>query len=206
MAEKLATAVIAEMFLEDSDDEESTDDIPLLLMVSFLVQGDDKSRISGYTEDVVPFYTVDSFRRMFRINIETYKILLGYMEALVFILLVMEGGNLFPSTGNYWSLCDLFAGQVSKRWQMNHKSFKRRNGFPNIIGAIVGTHIEIKAPTSHPQSYVNRKGYHSIQLQCVCMCNMAFSIAVNNQPNIQVFQEQNAEGILKRDILARILQ
>lgn len=38
-------------------------------------------------------------------------------------------------------------------------------GFPNVIGAIDGTHIKIAAPKDNSDSYVNRKGFHSIQLQ-----------------------------------------
>lgn len=38
-----------------------------------------------------------------------------------------------------------------------------------------GTHIPIKAPRQHPQRYVNRKHFHLIQLQCVCLHNMQFS-------------------------------
>lgn len=38
-------------------------------------------------------------------------------------------------------------------------------GFPKVIGAIDGTHINIPAPHNDQESYVNRKGHHSIQLQ-----------------------------------------
>lgn len=38
-------------------------------------------------------------------------------------------------------------------------------GFPGVIGALDGTHIYISAPVQDPQSYINRKGRHSIQLQ-----------------------------------------
>ncbi|CAG2237774.1 HARBI1 [Mytilus edulis] len=44
----------------------------------------------------------------------------------------------------------------------------RIGGFPNVIGAIDGTHIRIQAPTTDEASYVNRKGYHSINVQAVC--------------------------------------
>jgi len=37
-----------------------------------------------------------------------------------------------------------------------------------VIGAIDGTHIKIAAPKLDPDAYINRKGYHSIQLQ-VCL-------------------------------------
>ncbi|XP_018358625.1 PREDICTED: putative nuclease HARBI1 [Trachymyrmex cornetzi] len=48
-----------------------------------------------------------------------------------------------------------------------HK-FEEASGFPNTIGAIDGTHIRIEAPKENAVDYINRKGYHSIQLQAVC--------------------------------------
>ncbi|KAJ8929768.1 hypothetical protein NQ314_017505 [Rhamnusium bicolor] len=44
----------------------------------------------------------------------------------------------------------------------------RENGFSNIIGAIDGNHIKIDKPENDPDSYINRKGYYSIQMQVVC--------------------------------------
>lgn len=38
------------------------------------------------------------------------------------------------------------------------------NGFPGVIGAIDGSHIEIDKPDDDPESYINRKGYYSIQV------------------------------------------
>lgn len=43
--------------------------------------------------------------------------------------------------------------------------FTVASAFPGIIGAIDGTHINIRAPHICPESYINRKGHHSIQLQ-----------------------------------------
>ncbi|KAJ8975441.1 hypothetical protein NQ317_014199 [Molorchus minor] len=42
------------------------------------------------------------------------------------------------------------------------------NGFPNVLGAIDGSHIKIDKPDTDPDSYINRKGYYSIQMQAVC--------------------------------------
>ncbi|XP_044596711.1 putative nuclease HARBI1, partial [Cotesia glomerata] len=58
-------------------------------------------------------------------------------------------------------------------WPDNEKfaeianEFEVTSGFPNVIGAIDGTHINIPAPHEHPECYVNRKGHHSIQLQAI---------------------------------------
>lgn len=40
----------------------------------------------------------------------------------------------------------------------------RDQSFPNVVGVVDGTHIPIPAPTND-DSFYNRKGYHSMQLQ-----------------------------------------
>lgn len=40
--------------------------------------------------------------------------------------------------------------------------------FPGIIGLVDGTHIRISAPSAFEPEYVNRKSYHSINVQVVC--------------------------------------
>lgn len=42
--------------------------------------------------------------------------------------------------------------------------FERCHGFPQCVGAVDGTHIEILAPEDCTKDYYNRKGYHSITL------------------------------------------
>lgn len=46
--------------------------------------------------------------------------------------------------------------------------------FPNGIGAIDGSHIWIEAPHVNPNSYFNRKRFHSVVLQGVCIDNLSF--------------------------------
>ncbi|XP_028415792.1 putative nuclease HARBI1 [Dendronephthya gigantea] len=41
-------------------------------------------------------------------------------------------------------------------------------GFPCVIGCIDCTHIRIQAPYVHENNYVNRKRYHSINVQGIC--------------------------------------
>ncbi|KAK3912072.1 Protein ANTAGONIST OF LIKE HETEROCHROMATIN PROTEIN 1 [Frankliniella fusca] len=45
------------------------------------------------------------------------------------------------------------------------QGFEAISAFPKTIGAIDGTHIRIPAPRVNPEAYINRKSYHSIQLQ-----------------------------------------
>ncbi|XP_041961798.1 putative nuclease HARBI1 [Alosa sapidissima] len=46
--------------------------------------------------------------------------------------------------------------------------FHQLAGFPNIIGCIDGTQVPIKAPSINEADYVNRKGFHSINVQMIC--------------------------------------
>lgn len=39
------------------------------------------------------------------------------------------------------------------------------SGFPNVIGAIDGSHVRLDKPSVDPDSYLNRKGFYSIQVQ-----------------------------------------
>ena len=43
--------------------------------------------------------------------------------------------------------------------------FEDEGGFPGIIGLIDGTHIRIRAPEHEPDAYVNRKKFHSFNVQ-----------------------------------------
>lgn len=45
------------------------------------------------------------------------------------------------------------------------RDFHTVAGFPNVIGAIDCTHIAIKAPSSNEFNFVNRKGFHSVNVQ-----------------------------------------
>ncbi|XP_062849564.1 putative nuclease HARBI1 [Trichomycterus rosablanca] len=52
---------------------------------------------------------------------------------------------------------------------MNIKEeFHRIAGFPRVIGCMDGTHIPIKAPAENEEDYVNRKSFHSINIQIIC--------------------------------------
>ena len=41
-------------------------------------------------------------------------------------------------------------------------------GFPCTIGCIDGTHMRIKSQSQNEPDYVNRKGFHSINVQAIC--------------------------------------
>ncbi|XP_066593228.1 putative nuclease HARBI1 [Prorops nasuta] len=56
----------------------------------------------------------------------------------------------------------------------NATKFEEISNFPGVVGVIDGCHISISAPTEHPNSYINRKGFYSVILQGVCDYNMKF--------------------------------
>lgn len=54
------------------------------------------------------------------------------------------------------------------------EEFRAITGFPGVIGAIDGCHIQISAPIQDANSYINRKGYYSILLQGICDSKLKF--------------------------------
>lgn len=63
--------------------------------------------------------------------------------------------------------------EVHELLQIQQK-FAAMNGFPGVVGVIDGCHIRISAPIEHSNSYINRKGFHSIVLQGICDHRMKF--------------------------------
>ncbi|XP_067207746.1 putative nuclease HARBI1 isoform X1 [Linepithema humile] len=59
---------------------------------------------------------------------------------------------------------------------------QNKHKFPKVIGAIDGTHIHIHKPKKHAESYINRKGYYSIQLQIICDSTLKFIHCYAGQP------------------------
>ncbi|KAG5840010.1 hypothetical protein ANANG_G00211610 [Anguilla anguilla] len=52
--------------------------------------------------------------------------------------------------------------------QQSKEEFYRVAGMPNVVGVIDCAHIAIKAPNAEDLSFVNKKGFHSINCQLVC--------------------------------------
>ncbi|KAL2086050.1 hypothetical protein ACEWY4_017109 [Coilia grayii] len=55
-------------------------------------------------------------------------------------------------------------------------------GFPNVIGAIDCTHVAIKVPSEGEYAYVNRKHFHSINVQIICDAQMRLTNIVARWP------------------------
>ncbi|KAG7315308.1 hypothetical protein KOW79_021396 [Hemibagrus wyckioides] len=97
--------------------------------------------------------------------------------------------------------------------QQTKEEFYRVAGIPNVLGVVDCAHIAIKAPNAEDSSYVNKKGFHSINCQLVCDARgLLLSAethwpgsltdrAVFNQSSVcKLFEEQmNHEGWLLGD-------
>lgn len=50
--------------------------------------------------------------------------------------------------------------------------FMQQAAFPGIIGSIDCTHVAVISPTQEEHNYVNRKGFHSKNVQIICAHNL----------------------------------
>ncbi len=55
-------------------------------------------------------------------------------------------------------------------------------GLPRVVGAIDGTHIAIRRPCINEHVFVNRKRFHSLNVQAVCDAKMRFTNVVIKWP------------------------
>lgn len=66
-----------------------------------------------------------------------------------------------------WPISDVEYTQISEK-------FFERAGFPNVGGALDGTYIPIRGPTTFRDSYICRKGFPAMHLQAVCDSSLRF--------------------------------
>jgi hypothetical protein len=70
----------------------------------------------------------------------------------------------------------------------------RQNGFPGVIGTIDGSHLKIDKPSDDPESYMNRKGYYSIQVSTtVSTCLFSVSVLIWSLPTLFIFLQMKIE-------------
>ena len=48
------------------------------------------------------------------------------------------------------------------------RSFREKGGMPSVCGLVDGSHIPIKTPSNNEIQFVNRHGYHSLNVMAVC--------------------------------------
>ncbi|XP_059195861.1 putative nuclease HARBI1 [Centropristis striata] len=76
----------------------------------------------------------------------------------------------FISFSGHRRLCDI------------KEEFYRIAGFPNVTGALDCTHLKIKSPGAHEVDFVNRKSFHSINVQMVCYTDCLINNVVAEWP------------------------
>lgn len=56
------------------------------------------------------------------------------------------------------------------RRELNAKkaAFMNRFNFPGVVGVVDGTHIAILKPNEEEHNFINRKGFHSLNVQIIC--------------------------------------
>ncbi|KAK4885738.1 hypothetical protein RN001_002009 [Aquatica leii] len=109
-------------------------------------------------------YSINS-KQLYRIVAEKFNISKStawvYVKKVCDVLTKLSGKYIFWPSG--------------KRPKACIKQFKRRQGFPGVLGVIDGTHIPITPPIKDQTSYCNRHHYHSMILQAVCTADYSFT-------------------------------
>ncbi len=87
--------------------------------------------------------------------------------------------------------------------RQKQEAFMRIAGFPGVVGAIDGTHVRIISPTVNEEAYVNRKGFHSINVQVVFDAAYKILDLVPKWPgsthDSQVFSESGLTGLFEQN-------
>ncbi|XP_067216228.1 putative nuclease HARBI1 [Linepithema humile] len=180
MAENIAISSAVLMLQEIKTESDSSFDEEWELLKKKIETQVLRARMKN-VEFVIELYTDDDFKSHFRLKRATFEYILDIISDD--LIRKTKGYGTIPprkqflialwkiaTMDSYRSICDRFdVGRATgEQAQTIINKFKESSRFPNTIGAIDGTHIKIDAPKENAADYVNRKRYHSIQLQVVC--------------------------------------
>ncbi|XP_069131659.1 putative nuclease HARBI1 [Argopecten irradians] len=62
------------------------------------------------------------------------------------------------------------------------QEFYNLSRFPNVVGCVDCTHIRIQGPTANEKDFVNRKGFHSLNVQMTCDAKFHITSCVAKWP------------------------
>ncbi|KAI4468840.1 hypothetical protein MML48_2g00009642 [Holotrichia oblita] len=79
-------------------------------------------------------------------------------------------------------MCKIISWPSRQRALYIMEAFQAINGFEGVIGCIDGSHIRILPPREYPNSYCNRKNFHSVLLQGVCDNRKLFTHVYVGEP------------------------
>ena len=86
--------------------------------------------------------------------------------------------------------------------------FQERFGFPQVLGAVDGTHIEINEPTEESQSYFSYKMKYSLNVQAVCDATGKFLVVDIRWPggthDTKVFANSHINKAMQEGRIAKL--
>ncbi|XP_066590639.1 putative nuclease HARBI1 [Prorops nasuta] len=142
--EHLVDVLFASSSNSDSDDED--------IEIFFTNRNDCtiiRPRVRNFIENVIYVYNDEEFKRHFRMS-HTWRATKRVVKALCIL----------RNTFIRWP--------TLQEAESTANTIEEKYKFPKVLGFVDGTHIRIAAPKENSVAYVNRKGFHSIQLQVIC--------------------------------------
>ena len=217
-----ALPVILDVFLDDDEEAEESDYLDGVLLYGALFWNPRRIKIprtKDYAEVTVPSYTINDFRKHFRMTRATFETLLVEVvnsgrdvlpaypstrggrpvvtpaKHLLVALWFLGNQCCIRDVSDRFDISDYMVWVVVRRvcsilvrlapkfikWPSGHRALTVSDAFeevallPGCIGAIDGTHIEVKPPADDIDSYLNRLRYYSMVLQAVCDQEMIFT-------------------------------
>ncbi|KAI5633302.1 DDE superfamily endonuclease domain-containing protein [Phthorimaea operculella] len=83
------------------------------------------------------------------------------------------------------------------------RRFYSATRLPGVVGCIDGTHVAIVTPETHEERYVNRKGYHSLNVLVICDADLNIMNVDSSYPG-STHDSKIWEGNLLKHVIERL--